>query len=74
MPFDFMRELGPSKESRMANKNEDSKATIYVRVGSQIHRKARIQALNAGMTMGQLVEAALAQHLGVVEQAQLVSP
>jgi predicted HicB family RNase H-like nuclease len=56
----------------MANEQEPSKATIYVRIPSQLHRRARVQALNEGINMAQLVEAALVQYL--VETEKEVSP
>ena len=72
MTFDYMRAPMPPKELVMINEQEPSKATIYVRIPSQLHRRARVQALNEGITMAQLIEAALVQYL--VETEQEVSP
>jgi predicted HicB family RNase H-like nuclease len=72
MTFDYVRATTPSKEFVMVNEQETSKATIYVRIPSQLHRRARVQALNEGINMARLVEAALVQYL--VETEQEVSP
>lgn len=62
----------PPKEPNLVNEQEPSKATIYVRISAQLHRKARVQALNEGINMAQLVEAALVLYL--VETEKEVSP
>jgi predicted HicB family RNase H-like nuclease len=72
MTFDYMRAPMPSKEPNLVNEQEESKATIYVRVPSQIHRRARVQALNEGINMGQLIVAALELYL--IETEKEVSP
>ena len=37
----------------MINRNEESKATIYVRVPARIQRRARVKALSDGINMAQ---------------------
>jgi hypothetical protein len=58
--FGFVGPLKPSKELSMIATN---KSIIYVRIPSTLHRRARIRALNDGITLAKLIELALESYL-----------
>ena len=48
------------KEPKMIATN---KSTIYVRIPSTLHRRARMRALGDGVTLATLIESALVKYL-----------
>lgn len=50
----------PSRELDMI---KEDKSTIYVRIPSTLHRRARIRALNDGITLAKLIEVTLESYL-----------
>lgn len=62
MGFGFVRATTVPKESNMS---KDAKSTLYVRIASELHRRARVRALTDGVNLAEVVEAALLRHLAV---------
>ncbi len=60
MSFEKPRISKVPKEPKMSKKQ---KATLYVHVPPELHKRARMRALNDGVNLAAIVEAALAQYL-----------
>lgn len=70
MPFDFVRVAKTPKEPKMS---KDDKATLYVRITPEVHRRARVRALSEGVNLGEIVEVALVRYLAAETNSDVVT-